>query len=42
MDIFSSKGGTNLGAMFEGFAQTEQGEALLNKMGLRKDKLEHN
>lgn len=37
MDIFSSKGGTNIGAMFEGFAQTEQGEALLKKLGLKKD-----
>ncbi len=36
MDIFSSNGGTNIGAMLEGFAQTEQGEALLKKIGLKK------
>ena len=36
MDIFSSTGGTNIGAMFEGFAQTEQGQALLEKMGMKK------
>ena len=35
MDIFSSTGGTNIGAMFEGFAQTEQGQALLAKMGMK-------
>lgn len=41
MDVFSSTGGTNLGAMLEGLAQTEQGEAILNKVGLSKknDKL---
>ena len=38
MDIFSSNGGTNVGAMLEGLAQTEQGEALLKKVGLSKDK----
>ena len=38
MDIFSSNGGTNVGAMLEGLAQTEQGEALLKKVGLNKDK----
>lgn len=29
MDLFSSKGGTELGAMVEGFAQTDQGQKLL-------------
>ena len=38
MDIFSSNGGTHVGAMLEGLAQTEQGEALLKKVGLTKDK----
>lgn len=38
MDIFSSNGGTNVGAMLEGLAQTEQGEALLKKVGLSSDK----
>jgi flotillin len=36
MDIFSSSGGTNIGAMLEGFAQTEQGQALLAKIGMKK------
>jgi flotillin len=40
MDIFSSNGGTNVGAMLEGLAQTEQGEALLKKVGLKSDKTE--
>ena len=31
MDLFSSKGGTELGAMLEGLAQTETGQALINK-----------
>ena len=38
MDIFSSNGGTHVGAMLEGLAQTEQGEALLKKVGLNSDK----
>jgi hypothetical protein len=38
MDIFSSNGGTDVGAMLEGLAQTEQGEALLKKVGLNSDK----
>ncbi|HOZ05771.1 MAG TPA: SPFH domain-containing protein, partial [Arenimonas sp.] len=38
MDIFSSAGGTNVGAMLEGLAQSEQGEALLKKVGLNSDK----
>jgi len=37
MDIFSSNGGTQFGAMLEGLAQTEQGEALLQKVGFKKD-----
>jgi flotillin len=36
MDIFSSNGGTHIGAMLEGFAQTEKGAALLEKAGLKK------
>lgn len=36
MDIFSSNGGTHIGAMLEGFAQTEKGAALLDKAGLKK------
>jgi flotillin len=35
-DIFSSKGGTQVGAMLEGLANTEQGQALLNAVGLAK------
>ncbi|MDR0484509.1 MAG: hypothetical protein LBH40_04465 [Alphaproteobacteria bacterium] len=31
MNLFSSKGGTELGAMLEGLANTEMGEKLLNK-----------
>lgn len=34
MDLFSSKGGTKVGAMLEGLAQTEKGEALLKTIGL--------
>lgn len=34
MDLFSSKGGTDLAAMLEGLSQTENGQALLNKLGL--------
>jgi flotillin len=37
LDIFSSKGGTNLGAALEGLAQTEVGGALLNKVTGTKD-----
>jgi flotillin len=40
MDIFSSSGGTNIGAMLEGFAQTEQGQALLAKIGMKKSSSE--
>lgn len=32
MDLFTAKGGTNLGAMLEAFAQTTQGKALLSKI----------
>ena len=38
MDVLSSTGGTNIGAMLEGLAQTEQGEAILSKIGLNKTK----
>ena len=37
MDIFSSNGGTQVGAMLEGLAQSEQGESLLKKVGLKPD-----
>lgn len=37
MDIFSSKGGTNLGAMLEGLGNTEQGAALLQKFGVKQE-----
>lgn len=40
MDIFSSNGGTQVGAMLEGLAQTEQGQALLDKAGVKKTKEE--
>ena len=32
MDVISSTGGTQIGAMLEGLAQSEQGQALLNKV----------
>lgn len=32
MDLFSSKGGTELGAMLEGLAQTDKGQELLGKI----------
>ena len=35
MDLFSSKGGTEIGAMLEALAQSEQGLALLSKAGLK-------
>jgi flotillin len=35
MDIFSANGGTQLGAMLKAFAQTEKGEALLGKIGVK-------
>lgn len=34
MELFSGKGGTNVAAMLEGLAQSEQGEALLKKYGI--------
>ncbi len=40
MDVLTSQGGTNIGAMLEGLAQTEQGEALLTKIGLKPGKSE--
>ncbi len=35
MDLFSAKGGTEIGAMLEALAQTEQGNALLDKLGVQ-------
>lgn len=40
LDIFSANGGTQLGAFFEGLAQSEQGEAVLNKLGFKKNNKE--
>lgn len=40
MDLFSSKGGTNLAAMVEAFAQTPMGEALLSSVGVTGKKSE--
>lgn len=37
-DIFSSKGGTQLGAMLEGLSNTDQGKALLTTLGLQEEK----
>jgi flotillin len=37
MDVFSSNGGTNLGAMLEGLAQTPQGDAILKKVGIHPE-----
>ncbi len=37
MDIFSANGGTQVGAMLEGLAQTEQGQALLKKVGMKSN-----
>ena len=36
MDLFSSRGGTNVSAMLEGLAQSEEGQKLLAKFGLQK------
>ena len=33
MELFSAKGGTEIGAMLEALAQTEQGATLLGKLG---------
>ncbi len=40
MDLFSSKGGTNLSAMVEAFAQTPLGTAVLGQMGVKAEKSE--
>lgn len=37
MDLFTSKGGTNLGGMLEGFAQTPLGAAIAARLGLSTD-----
>lgn len=37
MDLFTSKGGTNVTAMLEGLAQSEQGQSLLGKLGINQD-----
>lgn len=42
MDLFSAKGGTNVSAMLEGLAQSEQGERLLNKLGIHPNKQQDN
>lgn len=34
MDLFSAKGGTQIGAMLEAVAQTDKGSALLNKLNM--------
>lgn len=34
MDLFSSRGGTEMAAMVEAFAQSEQGQAVLQKFGI--------
>lgn len=38
MDLFGSKGGTNLGAMIEALSQTPMGEALLSSLGIKEKK----
>lgn len=40
MDLFTSKGGTNLSAMVEAFAQTPMGESLLTSLGVSAPKKE--
>jgi flotillin len=35
MDLFSSKGGTNVASMLEALAQTKNGKALLDKLGVK-------
>lgn len=40
MDLFSSKGGTDLGAMLEGLAQSDYGQKVLDKYGLTVSKTE--
>lgn len=39
MDLFSSNGGTKVGAMLEALQQTDAGKGLLNKLGVSEDKL---
>ena len=36
-DVFSSKGGMQIGAMLEGFAQTDTGKAVLNAAGIKSE-----
>jgi flotillin len=38
MELFTSKGGTNMSAMLEGLAQSEQGQQFLNKIGINQNK----
>ena len=40
MELFSANGGTKLGAMLEGLAQTEQGAAIINKVASTANKLD--
>lgn len=37
MDLFSSQGGTSVGAMLQGLAQSEEGKGLLAKVGINLD-----
>jgi flotillin len=37
MDLFTSKGGTNVSAMLEGLAQSEQGQKFLDKLGISQN-----
>lgn len=41
MDLFTPKGGTAIGAMLEGVAQTEQGKQLLNKLSPKNGAAPH-
>ncbi|MGH1375168.1 MAG: SPFH domain-containing protein [Alphaproteobacteria bacterium] len=38
MDLFSAKGGTEVAAMFEALGQSEQGQALFDKFGIKREK----
>lgn len=40
MELFTSKGGTNVSAMLEGLAQSDKGKQLLDKFGISQDKNE--
>ncbi len=42
MDILSSKGGTNIAAMLEGLSNSEQGKAILEKLGIKPEKPSNN